>query len=45
VDAQTVLLEVEGVPYDNVKMLYLVKMHKVDGNWRFDSNTKLGMLR
>jgi hypothetical protein len=45
VDAQTVLLEVEGVPYDNVKMLYLVKMHKVDGNWRFDSNTTLGMLR
>jgi hypothetical protein len=45
VDAQTVLLEVEGVPYDGGKMLYLVEMHNVDGTWRFASNTTLGMLK
>lgn len=45
IDAQTVRLEVEGVPYDDGKMLYSVDMHKVDGVWRLVSNTTLGMLK
>lgn len=45
VDADKVLLEVEGVPYENGKMLYHVEMHKVDGTWRFKSSTTLGLLK
>ena len=45
VDADTVLLEVEGVPYEDGKMLYQVEMHKVDGAWRYVSSTTLGMLK
>ena len=45
VAADRVLLEVEGVPYEDGKMLYEVEMHKVDGAWRFISSSTLGILK
>jgi len=39
------LLEVEGVPYENGKMLYLVEMKRLDGTWRFVSSSTVGMLK
>ena len=45
VDADTVLLDVEGVPYPDGKILYQVEMHKVDGAWRYVSSTTLGLLK
>ena len=45
VDADTVLLEVEGVPYPEGKVLYQLEMHKVDGAWRYVSSTTLGLLK
>jgi len=39
------VLEVEGVPYPNGKMLYLVEMHRVDGQWRYADSTPAGLLR
>lgn len=39
------VLEVEGQPWDDGKMLYLVEMRLVDGQWRFESAGTVGMLR
>jgi hypothetical protein len=39
------LLEVEGEPYENGKMLYLVEMKRLDGSWRFVSSSTVGMLK
>jgi hypothetical protein len=39
------LLEVEGVPYPNGRMLYLVEMQKVEGQWRYADSSQVGMLR
>jgi len=39
------VLEVEGTPYPNGKMLYLVEMRKVDGQWRYADSTPAGLLR
>jgi hypothetical protein len=40
-----VVLEVEGEPFANSKMLYLVEMRLVDGRWRYDDSSTIGMLR
>lgn len=40
-----VVLEVEGVPYTNGLMLYLVEMRLVDGRWRYDDASPVGILR
>lgn len=40
-----VVLEVEGVPFENSKMLYLVDMRLVEGKWRYASSSPVGMLR
>lgn len=39
------VLEVEGVPYENGRMLYLVEMRLVDGRWLYESSGVAGMLR
>jgi hypothetical protein len=39
------VLEVEGVPYENGHMLYLVEMRLVNGNWVYESSSVAGMLR
>jgi hypothetical protein len=39
------VLEVEGVPYENGHMLYLVEMRLVDGRWLYESSGVAGMLR
>ena len=39
------VLEVEGAPYPNGKMLYLVEMRRVDGQWRYADSTPAGLLR
>jgi hypothetical protein len=38
------VLEVEGVPYENGRMLYLVEMRQVDGRWLFEQSSVAGML-
>ena len=40
-----VLLEVEGEPWPDSKMLYEVEMRLVDGTWRYANGSTLGMLR
>jgi hypothetical protein len=40
-----VVLEVEGSPFENTKMLYLVEMRLIDGRWRYDGSSSVGMLR
>lgn len=45
VDAETVLLEVEGVPFANKKMLYQVEMRNVDGAWRYVSSDTFGFVK
>ena len=45
IDAARVLLEVEGVPSANKKMLYHVEMRKVDGAWRYVTSDTLGALK
>ena len=40
-----VVLEVEGEPFANSKMLYLVEMRLVDSRWRYDDSSTVGMLR
>jgi hypothetical protein len=37
-------LEVEGVPFEGVRMLYIVDMIQVDGRWVYDRSTTAGML-
>jgi hypothetical protein len=39
------VLEVEGVPYENGHMLYLVEMRRVDGRWVYEGSSVAGMLR
>ena len=39
------VLEVEGVPYENGRMLYLVEMRRLDGRWVYDSSSVAGLLR
>jgi len=39
------VLEVEGVPYENGHMLYLVEMRLVDGRWLYERSSVAGMLR
>ena len=39
------VLEVEGVPYPNGKMLYLVEMRLRDGHWLYQQSSPAGMLR
>jgi hypothetical protein len=39
------VLEVEGVPYENSHMLYLVEMRLINGNWVYESSSVAGMLR
>jgi hypothetical protein len=45
INNDTAQLEVEGVPYEDGKMLYLVEMHRSNGKWAFDSSRVAGMLR
>lgn len=45
VDADTALLEVEGVPYEDGRMLYLVRMRREGGHWVFDGARVAGMLK
>ncbi|MFL6235820.1 MAG: hypothetical protein ACJ76N_22005 [Thermoanaerobaculia bacterium] len=39
------VLEVEGVPYENGRLLYLVEMRLIDGRWVYDQSGVAGMLR
>jgi hypothetical protein len=39
------LLEVEGVPYENGHMLYLVEMRQIDGRWLFEQSSVAGLLK
>jgi hypothetical protein len=39
------LLEVEGVPYANGRMLYLVDMRRIDGAWLWEDSSPAGMLQ
>ena len=39
------VLEVEGEPYENGRMLYLVEMRLVDGRWVYAQSSVAGMLR
>ena len=39
------LLEVEGVPWEDGKMLYLVEMRKLDGKWVYADGSIAGMLK
>jgi hypothetical protein len=39
------LLEVEGVPWDDGKMLYVVEMRKLDGKWVYADGNIAGMLK
>jgi hypothetical protein len=39
------VLEVEGEPYENGHMLYLVEMRLVDGRWVYEQSSVAGMLR
>lgn len=38
------LLEVEGVPYPDGRMLYLVEMRRIDGKWLYAASSPAGML-
>jgi hypothetical protein len=39
------LLEVEGEPYENGHILYVVEMRLIDGRWVYESSSVAGMLR
>jgi hypothetical protein len=39
------VLEVEGVPYENGHMLYLVEMRLINGSWVYESSSVAGLLR
>ncbi len=45
VAADHAVLEVEGVPYENGRMLYLVEMRLIDGRWVCDNASVAGLLR
>ncbi len=38
------VLEVEGVPYENGRMLYLIEMRLVNGHWVYEQSGVAGML-
>ena len=40
-----VVLEVEGVPFGTSRMLYLVEMRLIEGRWRYDDASPVGLLR
>lgn len=40
-----VVLEVEGEPYENGHMLYLVEMRRIEGRWVYEGSSVAGMLR
>jgi hypothetical protein len=40
-----VLLEVEGVPFGSTRMLYLIEMRLIDGSWRYETSSSVGILR
>lgn len=42
--ADGAVLEVEGEPYEGMRMLYLVEMQKLGGNWVYVSSGSVGML-
>ena len=42
-DENTALLEVEGVPYDGSRFLYLVTMERHDGRWVYRMSQQAGM--
>ena len=39
------VLEVEGVPFENSRMLYLVEMRRIDGRWLYEGASVAGMFR
>lgn len=39
------LVEVEGTPYANGKMLYVIDMRRVDGRWLWADSSPVGLLR
>ncbi len=39
------VLEVEGEPYENGHMLYLVEMRLIDGGWVYEQSSVAGLLR
>jgi hypothetical protein len=39
------VLEVEGVPYENGHMLYLVEMRLINGRWVYETSSVAGLLR
>jgi hypothetical protein len=39
------VLEVEGMPYENGHMLYLVEMRLINGNWAYENSSVAGLLR
>jgi hypothetical protein len=43
--ADHVIVEVEGVPFGDTRMLYLVQMRLLDGRWRYDGSSPVGMLK
>jgi hypothetical protein len=43
--ADHVVLEVEGTPFGDTRMLYLVEMRLIEGRWRYDGSSSVGMLR
>jgi hypothetical protein len=43
-DDNTALLEVEGVPYEGTRILYLVRIERHDGRWGYASSQRVGML-
>ena len=43
-DENTALLEVEGVPYEGSRVLYIVRMEIHDGRWGYASSQRAGML-
>jgi hypothetical protein len=45
IDADTAVLEVEGQPWEDGKMLYLVEMKREGGRWGYVSSRIAGMLR
>jgi hypothetical protein len=45
IGADHVVLEVEGEPFADSKMLYLVEMRLIDGRWRYDRSNPVGLLR
>lgn len=43
-DDDTALLEVEGVPYEGTRVLYLVRIERHGGRWGYASSQRVGLL-